>query len=106
MREKIRETFSKEELAVMSNNLFEYGTMFHSSEVKGHCVMIGCGYPLFEYNSKFTSEFGDICTLCYDLIQALRFSKAGSYFAELHRLWQQGRRNANESGGTATEDQK
>jgi hypothetical protein len=66
--------------------------------------MIGCGYPLFEYNSKYTSEFGDICTLCYDLIQALRFSKAGSYFAELHRLWQQGRKD--ESGGTATEDRK
>jgi len=103
-REKVRETFSEKELNRMSNNLLEYGLMFHSSEVKEHCEIIGCGYPLFEYKSKYTSEYGDICTLCYDLIQALRFSKAGSYFAELHRLWQQGRKD--ESGGTATEDRK
>lgn len=104
MREKIRETFSERELEVMSNNLLEYGMMFKSSEVKGHCAITDCGYPLFEFNSKYTSEFGDICTLCYDLIQVIRYSKAGNYFGELHRLWQQGRKD--ESGGTALEDRK
>lgn len=96
-RDKVREALSEADLDLMGNNLFGYDAMFNSSEVKGHCAMIGCGYPLFEFNSKYTAEYGDICTLCYDLIQALRFSKAGNYFAELHRLWQQGRK---ESGGT------
>ena len=103
MREKIREEFSKEELEMMSNNLLGYGLMFHLPEVKGSCEMIGCGYPLFEFNSKFTSEYGDICTLCYDLIQALRFSKSSGYFLELHRRWQQ---DKNSDGGIATEDRK
>jgi hypothetical protein len=104
LRDKVRERFSDEEIELMGKNLSEYDMMFHSSEIKGHCAMISCGYPLFEFNSKYTSEYGDICTLCYDLIQAIRFCKVGSYFAELHRLWQQGNRDA--SGGTATEDKK
>lgn len=103
LRQKVREEFSSTELNMMSNNLLRYGLMFKSSEIKGHCAMINCGYPLSEYNSKYTSEYGDICTLCYDLIQALRFSKVSGYFAELHRTWlQQGKKE--EGGGTATEE--
>lgn len=104
LRDKIREKFSDEEIEQIGRNLSGYSLMFASSEVKGHCAMIGCGYPLFEFNSKYTSEFGDVCTLCYDLVQAIRFSKAGSYFAELHRLWLAGRKD--DSGGTAPEDRK
>lgn len=91
LRDKLREQFSDDEIATIKHNTTEYDMMFASSEITGHCAMIGCGYPLFEFNSKYTTEYGDICTLCYDLIQALRFSKAGNYFAELHRLWQANR---------------
>lgn len=104
MRDKIRENLSEAEIEMIGRNLSGYEMMFQSSEVKGKCAMIGCAYPLFEFNSKYTSEYGDICTLCYDLIQAIRFSKAGNYFAELHRLWQQGFKDA--SGGTDREDRQ
>lgn len=100
----MREQFSDEEIAAMGNNLSGYSLMFASIEVKGHCAMIGCNYPLFEFNSKYTSEYGDICTLCYDLIQAIRFCKVSGYFLALHQLWLQGKKD--ESGGTATEDRK
>lgn len=85
-----------QQVMTIINNVSGYDRV-HEKAI-GRCQIPGCGYPLHEENTHYTSEHGNVCQLCHDLMYEIR---KRAWFLEMHRLWLQG---GEKGGGTATED--
>lgn len=88
--ERGRKVSDEKAEAIKSANMQSYDLIFKSSEVVGRCSQPDCSYPLTIASMHYTSEFGDLCSVCFDMLNALKYEcsqKARAWFAEAHRLW-------------------